>query len=953
MTNYVPENDLTLRTTLDLQPVDFGGTSVSAELYQSEFELEKELISQLGRQGWKRVIVDDDKKLEENFRAQLNKLNRRVLDGNPLSDTEFRRILASIKNRGVFESAMLLRDEQLLLRDDNTEIRYSLFNTKEWCRNIFQVTNQVKTSGDKWDTRYDVTLLINGLPLVQIELKRRGTEMSKAFSQICRYQQDKSYGGLFNFIQFFITSNGVNTEYFANSEKQFNSAFSFEWTDENNSRYTNLADFALDFMGKCWIAKMISRYMVVQETNRQLLIMRPYQVYGVEKMVSKALDTGNSGFIWHTTGSGKTLTSFKVARLLSDMGKFKKVFFLVDRRDLNRQTVEEFNHFKKGSVSNNENTRQLADRIASAHVDDRLVLTTIQKLDKALKGSFYAKTMDSLRDEPVVFIIDECHRTQFGEMQRLIRSHFRKSQYFGFTGTPRLAENKSQDGRTTADVFDECLHTYLLKDGIRDKNVLPFSVEYVGTISAKETISNPEIEAPNIMTKEVLHGSQRVKMITKDIIKDRIGKSRSGKFNAMFTVDSVHLAGTYMDSFKEVMADLPDDEKLVTATVYSYDANESLDMGQEHARSILERFITDYNERFGTNYSTSEAGKYTENVADRFKKGGIDLLIVVDMMLTGFDSPIMNTLYVDRGFEHHTLIQAYSRTNRVYGAEKGVGHIRCYRNLKEETDDAIKLFSNVSNANEVLALPYEDQTEAYLDALEKLRSVVKTPEEAGRIESEIQEADFVFAFRAFNRELRKIETFTDFKYQDFPITRQEVEDFRSHYLDLRDKVVKGEGEISILNDIDFCIEEIMVDTINVDYIFRLMGDIDPTDTGAVKKLRDMVSRDGTTKLHTKQELLLDFIDNIMPILPANSNVQYQYLDYVDKRVVKEVQSASREFGLTSDTMFRILRDFRYSGKMDMAVFNDETDLSFMQMGKARKKLKEFVSTMIEKLEVAE
>jgi type I restriction enzyme R subunit len=441
---------------------------------------------------------------------------------------------------------------------------------------------------------------------------------------------------------------------------------------------------------------MIARYMVVQEADKRLIVMRPYQVYGAEKMVSCAVETGNNGFIWHTTGSGKTLTSFKVSQLIAEHGKFKKVFFLVDRRDLNDQTVSEFEKYQAGSISDSKTTRELVKNIASTHRDKRLILTTMQKVCQGIKNDQYKATMDFEREK--AFVVDECHRTQFGEMQDRIRSHFPNAQHFGFTGTPIFSANRSGAmGKITSSAFGECLHTYLLKDGIADNNTLPFSMEYVSTFNVKDEIVDPDWEVKGILTRELWHHEDRIKNIVDDIIVDRRRKSRMRKFNAMLTVDSVHAVTLYMKAFKTAMSGIEESARLRVATVYSTDENTSSEDGQVRPHKALKHYIDEYNATFGCNFDITDVSRYNSDVTTRFKAGKIDILVVVNMMLTGFDSRNLNTLYVDRNLENHGLIQAYSRTNRVAGASKQVGHVRCFRNLKDKTDEAVRLFSNVEN----------------------------------------------------------------------------------------------------------------------------------------------------------------------------------------------------------------------------------------------------------------
>ena len=450
-------------------------------VYESEARLEDRMIDQLVKQGYSKVVINDVNELEQNFREQVNIHNKIELKGKNLSDKEFERLMVKISGKGVFQSAKELRQKQDIQRDDGSIVYIELFNTKDWCKNIFQVTHQTTVEG-KYTNRYDVTILINGLPLVQVELKRRGIDIKEAFNQIKRYKRH-SYQGLYKFIQLFVISNGVETKYFANGDQELNYGFTFYWTDINNDRINNLEQFCVFFLDRCHIGKMIARYMIVNETEKILMVMRPYQVYAVENIVSRALDTSNNGYVWHTTGSGKTITSFKTSQLLANEESIKKVFFLIDRKDLDSQTVEEFNKFEKDCVDTTDNVATLIKQIED--INSRLIVTTIQKLSRLLKSEKYEKRMDKYREEKVVFIIDECHRSQFGEMHTAINRHFKYAQYFGFTGTPRLIENKSQDGRTTADIFDKCLHHYLIKDAIHDGNVLGFSVEYIKTFDGE------------------------------------------------------------------------------------------------------------------------------------------------------------------------------------------------------------------------------------------------------------------------------------------------------------------------------------------------------------------------------------------------------------------------------------------------------------------------------------
>ena len=694
-------------------------------MYESEARLEDRMIEQLEKQGYQKVIIDDVNSLEDNFRKQLNKHNLIELKGKELSDKEFERLMVKISGKGVFQSAKELRQKQDIQRDDGSIVYLELFNTKEWCKNIFQVTHQTTVEG-KYTNRYDVTILINGLPLVQIELKRRGMDMKEAFNQIKRYKRH-SYSGLYKFIQLFVISNGVDTKYFANGDQELNYGFTFFWTDVNNDRITNLEQFCVFFLDRCHIGKMIARYMVINETDKQLMVMRPYQVYAVENIVSRALDTNNNGYVWHTTGSGKTITSFKTSQILSLEPSINQVFFLVDRKDLDKQTLDEFNKFDPGCVDMTNQTEKLIQQIKDS--SRPLIITTIQKMANACSNPKYAPVMEKYKDLKTVFIIDECHRSQFGDMHKQISKTFTKAQYFGFTGTPRFKENPSQDGRSTADIFEKCLHTYLIKDAIKDENVLGFSVDYMKFIEFNGN-TEEDLMVEGIDTDEVFMADDRVALIASDIIKHHNIKTRDKKYNAIFTVSSIPLLIKYYDAFKEINHDLK------IGAIFTYGANEDLDKNPVHSRESLDRIISDYNKMYKTNFSSNNFDSYFRDICKKIKNTEIDIVIVVNMLLTGFDAKRLNTLYVDKSLKYHDLIQAFSRTNRVETDTKPFGNIVCYRTSKAKVDEAVKLFSQTDSIDTVIMAPYEKYIAQFNKAVEKLLAITPVVESVDSLERE-------------------------------------------------------------------------------------------------------------------------------------------------------------------------------------------------------------------------
>ena len=792
--------------------------------YQSEAELENNLINKLGAQGFKPVKIKDYDTLLLNFRKQMNRFNRDKLNGLDMTDVEFERLMTGLTGKTVFQCAKQLRDQFVLDREDGSTV-YLDFFSKYPERNIWQVTNQVTVVG-KYKNRYDVTLLANGIPIVQIELKRAGIDIKEAINQIDRYRIH-SYKGLFHFVQFYVVSNSVETRYFSNTDDaRIMKSLTFYWTDEKNKRINNLDEFSVDFLSVNRVTKMIYKYMILTESDKNLIIMRPYQIYATEAVMDRALSTERGGFVWHTTGSGKTLTSWKCANLLIQEPRIKKVFFLVDRNDLDTQTMAEFNRFEPDCVDVTDKTYKLVKQIENANI--KLIISTIQKMSKAIKNPKYTAKLEAYKDEKVIFIIDECHRSQFGKMHKEIKKYFTKAQYFGFTGTPLFVENKSQDGRTTSDIFGDCLHEYMIKEAIFDKNVLGFSVEYISTYRGQYDAED-ETLVEAIDTKEVLESDERVNLIANHIIQHHEGKTRikGNTYTSIFAVSSIDMLMKYYDALKSINHDYK------VAGVFSFGTNEDLEEKTEHSKDQLERLMLDYNRMFNTGFSTDTFAGYNADISKRMKmkkKPHIDILLVVNMYLTGFDSRPLNTLYVDKNLEWHSLLQAFSRTNRVEKETKQFGNIVCFRNLKKKTDDALRLFSGGGDVTEVLLKPYSYYVKRFKELLGILYKITPTPDDVDLLQSEEDQAKFVIAFRELSKVLLTLETFSDFTWNDLlpEITQQEYENFKSRYFTIHDNVVKRhEAErVSILADIDFAIELVQTDKINVAYIMNLLKDVD-------------------------------------------------------------------------------------------------------------------------------
>ncbi|MFF2178018.1 type I restriction endonuclease subunit R [Lysinibacillus sp. NPDC058147] len=912
--------------------------------YQSEAQLEKNLVQQLTNIGYHSIDIPDYDSLLLNFKNQLNKFNQHKLKDQLITDIEFKRILTLIEGKSIYDSAKILRDKLLIEREDGTQLYVELMNTKDWCKNLFQVTTQTTIKGT-YTNRYDVTILINGLPLTQIELKRRGLDFKEAFNQIQRYRRH-TFNGIYRFLQIFIVSNGVDTKYFSNSDHDIQFGFTFFWSDENNELITNLKEFTSTFLKPCHLAKMISRYMVINDESKALMVMRPYQVYAVEALVNRATETNNNGFIWHTTGSGKTLTSFKAGQILADGERIKKVFFLVDRQDLDSQTIAEFNKFQKDAVDRTDKTEILIEQIKNPM--KRFIVTTIQKMNNAVKNPKYAAVMEPYKKEKVVFIIDECHRSQFGDMRKEIDHHFQNAQYFGFTGTPRFKENKSQDGRTTADLFEKCLHHYLIKDAIRDGNVLGFSVEYIKTFNARiDESDNTQVQA--IDTDEVWHHKDRLNLVADHILENHVRRSKSKGYCAMFTVDSIPTLIRYYDIFKAKKHDLK------IAGIFSYGQNEESDGTTEHSREALDRMIVDYNKMYDTDYSTETWDRYFSDVSKKVKQAQIDILLVVKMFLTGFDSKPLNTLYTDKNMVYHDLIQAYSRTNRVEKSTKPYGNVINYRNLKQNTDDAIKLFSRTDNVDVVLMGSSNEYLHAFKDAVAKLREIAITPEEVDKLEREEEKREFIMAFKQVTKFLQRLQSFSDFEFDESELTisQQSYEDFKSKYLKVYDEYKRSEPtKVSILHDIDFELELMHTDKINVSYILNLIASLNTKNekerTKEIKFIIQELEHASDPKLRLKVELIKGFLEKVAPSLSAEESIIDAYNKYEEQMSEQELAAFAKEVNLQDQILREQVASYEYSNMIEKNVIMDSLAGSFLEKNKAIKAITSFIRDFTDK-----
>ncbi|MBF1424112.1 MAG: type I restriction endonuclease subunit R, partial [Prevotella histicola] len=837
---------------------------------QSEAALENGLIATLQQMNYEYVQIEEEKNLRTNFKSQLEKHNWKRLEETgrtEFTEAEFEKILIYLEGGTRFEKAKKLRDLFPLELDDGERLWVEFLNRTHWCQNEFQVSHQITVEGRK-KCRYDVTILINGLPLVQIELKRRGVELKQAYNQIQRYHKT-SFHGLFDYVQLFVISNGVNTRYFANNPNS-GYKFTFNWTDADNVPFNELEKFATSFFDKCTLGKIIGKYIVLHEGDKCLMVLRPYQFYAVEKILDRVKNSNNNGYIWHTTGAGKTLTSFKAAQLVAELDDVDKVMFVVDRHDLDTQTQSEYEAFEPGAVDSTDNTDELVKRL---HGNSKIIITTIQKLNAAVSKQWYSRRIEEIRHARIVMIFDECHRSHFGDCHKNIVRFFDNTQIFGFTGTPIFVEN-AVDGHTTKEIFGNCLHKYLIKDAIADENVLGFLVEYYH--------GNADVDNAN---------QNRMTEIAKFILNNFNKSTFDGEFDALFAVQSVSTLIRYYKIFKSL------NPKIRIGAVFTYASNSSQDdaltgmnTGSYVSESTgeadeLQAIMDDYNDMFGTSFTTENFRAYYDDINLRMKKKKtdmkpLDLCLVVGMFLTGFDSKKLNTLYVDKNMDYHGLLQAFSRTNRVLNEKKRFGKIVCFRDLKSNVDASIKLFSNSNNLEDIVRPPFNEVKKNYQELTTNFLEQYPTPSSIDLLQSEKDKKQFILAFRDVIKKHAEIQVYDEFEEDaaDLGMTEQQFMDFRSKYLDIYDTFAGGckpseENQTpdedtestetsteSGIDDIDFCLELLHSDIINVTYILELIADLNPYSADYKEKrtyIIDTMIKDA--ELRNKAKLIDGFI----------------------------------------------------------------------------------------------
>ena len=962
-----------------------------SDAYQSEEELEKEFIHLLTEMSYEYLPIHNKDELLPNLRKKLEELNNYAF-----TDTEWEQFYNNCiagKNDGIVEKTRRIQEDnvQILHRDNGETKNITLFDKKNIHNNKLQVIHQYEENGGNYKNRYDVTVLVNGLPLVHIELKRRGVNIREAFNQIDRYQRDSFWanGGLFEYVQIFVISNGTNTKYYSNttrynhikemnSERKGKTSNSFEftsfWADEKNRIIPDLIDFTKTFFAKHTILNILAKYCVFTSEN-MLLVMRPYQIVATEKILNRIQISYNykkygsvagGGYIWHTTGSGKTLTSFKTAQLASKLPYIEKVLFVVDRKDLDYQTMKEYDRFEKGAANSNVSTAVLKRQLE----DDKskIIITTIQKLSTFVKKNIG----NAVFDKQIVIIFDECHRSQFGDMHKAITKYFKKYYLFGFTGTPIFAVNagasKNPNLRTTEQAFGDKLHTYTIVDAINDKNVLPFRVDYIKTMDKEPDIDDKEVWdidrekaylAPERISKVVAyileHFAQKTKrdkgyQFRQLVNVEEVAKAKNGLdtqeiknktfvkgFNSILAVSSVEAARLYYKEFQKQMKAHPE-QAIKIATIYSFAPNEEEDngfLGEENSddtsaldsssRDFLEDAIKEYNAYFGTNYDTSadKFPNYYKDVSLRMKNKDIDLLIVVNMFLTGFDATTLNTLWVDKNLKMHGLIQAYSRTNRILNSVKTFGNIACFRNLQKRTDEAISLFGDREAGGIVLMRGFKDYYNGYVDErgdkhdgfVDMIAELTaKFPLEEERITGEKAQKEFIALFGAVLRMRNLLAAFDDFEGKEI-LSERDLQDYLGRYQDLRDEWKKkreNEEKEDITDDVVFELELVKQIEINIDYILILVTKYHDSHCSDKETLITIQkSIDASPELRSKKALIENFIDGINDV----DDVMAEWHSYIAAEKEKQLNEIIAEEKLKADETKKFVDNAIADGEM--------------------------------------
>ncbi len=891
------------------------------EIYTTEYEVESKFIEIIQRNRYSYSPISSYEELKNNFRKRLNELNSDRLNGEELTNDEFKNICIYLENKSIFEDSQILRTGKIdIIKRDGYPLYLKLVDLEDIEKNKFEVAHQITVTG-KYTGRFDVTLLINGLPFVQIELKKPGVEINQAFNQVMRYKRDGNYKGLFNFIQIFIISNEQHTRYFANNDTDIKKSNCFVWTDINNERINLLYEFEESFLFCPFLFKLVFNYMIDSVLQKKLLVMRPYQIYAFEALKKRCLVDNENGYCFHSTGSGKTLTSFKFAYEMSLRKEIDKVFFLVDRKDLDDKTIDDFNNYMSSNYEEFTNVKKTEILIKDILSNKKLIISTINKMSNALRGKNIDK-LQNFKNKKIVFMFDECHRSQAGEMRKTIEKFFNNALYYGFTGTPIFTEEDeiTENARLTSLYFGKPVHTYTLKEAIGDHNVLPLCIDYVNSIKLKNGVMTQlDKQVQGIDYEEALLDDRRINVVVDNVLEHFANKTANKKYNAIFACQSINLLIKYYEAF------LNNPLNLKIAAIYSFNPNEDCKEGDNLtiAKDELEKIIEEYNKRpeNSSHYSISTYGQYERDVINSFRNKTIDILLVVDKCLTGMDFVRCNTLYLDKSMKMHGLIQAISRTIRTYDESKICGNIVCYQTSRIAMDQALAHFNNdIDVYNDVTLLPLK----VLIERLNEYYEDCKGKRKLADSQSETDQVEFVNSFRNLMHTYNQAINYVDFDINKTKVNMKIYYELQGLYKDIYNKVKPKINKESILNDIDFEIELLGRTKVDFDYLVELLRRYQKNTTEEDKKRtkNKIIRLVNSINEKSKKELLLKFVNSFMDqdvdgLYSKDPTIEYE--QFINREKDIELDNISNEFSVTKNDLKSIVDDY--------AFYQDDTELN--------------------------
>lgn len=880
--------------------------------YTTEYDVEKKFIEIIQRNWYRYSAISSYEELKSNFRKHLNELNKEKLNGEELTNDEFKNICIYLENKSVFEASQILRTGKIdVIKRDGYPVYLKLVDLDDIEKNHFEVAHQITVTG-RYTGRFDVTLLLNGLPFVQIELKKPGVEINQAFNQVLRYKRDGNYKGLFNFIQIFVISNEQHTRYFANNDTDIKKSNCFVWTDMENENVNLLYDFEEEFLFCPFLFKLVFNYMIDSASQKKLFVMRPYQIYAFEALKSRCFRSNANGYCFHSTGSGKTLTSFKFAFAMSLRKEVDKVFFLVDRKDLDDKTVDDFNSYMSSTAEEFTNVKKTDSLIKDIESNKKLIISTINKMSNALKGRNVERLLP-YKNKKIIFMFDECHRSQAGEMRKIIERYFTNALYYGFTGTPIFTEEDevTENAKLTSLYFGKPVHTYTLKEAIGDHNVLPLCIDYINTIKLKDgAMAQLDKRVQGIDYEEALLNDKRINIVVNDLLEHYESKTASKKYNAIFACQSIKLLIKYYKAL------LNNNLNLKIAAIYSYDPNEDCKEGDDPtiAKDELEQIIEEYNKRpeNNSNFSISTYAQYERDVINNFRNKNLDILLVVDKCLTGMDFVRCNTLYLDKSMRMHGLIQAISRTIRTYDETKICGNIVCYQTSRATMDEALAHFNNdVDVYNDVTLLPLDD----LIKRLNEYYKECKDKRKLADSRSEKDQAEFVNSFRKLMHTYNQAINYVDFDIENTEVSMKIYYELQGLYKDIYNRVKPLVNKESILNDIDFEIELLGRVKVDFDYLVELLRKYQKGDDSDRKKTRSKIIRlVASINEKSKKELLLKFVtefmdQNIEGLYDKDPIIEYE--QFINKEKNDALDSISSQYNVNKEDLRNIIEDYAF------------------------------------------